>query len=221
MISTLMEISQRRKDTLAWLVAKHVKNPNLYLQETTEKLGKGKFFAKPPVKRTEPLVGWRGWKIRQIDWGMDGDEKLLCSQAANYAWTGPVATTKLQPDGSPTRVHSENPIVITPLGTHLDYGIYSYKTPYELSTYHGFGDIVGRIDNLGHVVEHEWGYRAQKAAIIELWFLNPGLYYELKTPFEDRYQCPVNLLKIGMVTPWKDYWTQEMKEAFKKEGRDV
>jgi len=110
---------------------------------------------------------------------------------------------------------------VTALTAHLDFGIYSYKTPHELSIYHGFGDIVGRIDNLGHVVEHEWGYRAQKATIIELWFLNSPLFDKLQTTFEDRYQCPVNFLGHSKVKHWIDYWTEEMREAFKKEGRDV
>jgi hypothetical protein len=48
-------------------------------------------------------------------------------------------------------------------------GIYAAKTPADIHVFHGGTSIVGKVEMWGHVIEHEFGYRASHARIAHLW----------------------------------------------------
>lgn len=48
-------------------------------------------------------------------------------------------------------------------------GIYAAKTPTDIHLFHGGTSIVGKVEMWGHVIEHEFGYRASHARIAHLW----------------------------------------------------
>ncbi len=180
-----------------------------------------KFFAPKPQKGTKPLVGWRSWSIEWPD-------VMLYSASAQMVWESPTQTTKKMQNGKLARVCSWNPVrtrgaLRVSNDPYHDYGIYSYKSVELLNGLHRLqiGQAVGLIGSSGHVVEHEYGYRAQICIVEELWMLvaqiSGGLqvqaanaamgshegrvvYADYKIAadkLEARYHCPVSVIRLS------------------------
>jgi hypothetical protein len=116
----------------------------------------------------EPVKAWRAWR-----W--DGAELYGVRQA----WPGPDLVAECQ--------HCpEAP------GFFCACGIYAVKSRSDLS---GFGPldrsgvVVGRVELTGVVIEHEKGYRAQRARIVDLSAPDVTMGMALK----DRYGCVVRV----------------------------
>ena len=94
----------------------------------------------------EPMVGWRFW-----DWEGESLKGIW------EAW----------PHSGHSAVCDACPEVP---GWFHTCGIYALKDPSSLA---GYGEreeaIVGRVELSGMVIEHDWGYRATSARIVELW----------------------------------------------------
>jgi hypothetical protein len=130
------------------------------------------------------------------------------------------------PNGKLTRVCSWNPVrargaIRVSEDPYNDYGVYSYKSVELLNGLHpvAYGQVVGLIESSGHVVEHEYGYRAQICVIKELWYMvvevrgamrvipeDEVMGYDAEIVYEDhriaadkmeaRYHCPVTVLRL-------------------------
>lgn len=170
-----------------------------YFEHNPEKV-KG-FFKGRPEKRSEPLVGWRGWNVVFPD-------VMLKSKSADFLWETPTCTTKTTLSGTLSKVSSSNPVkaknaVRIRRDPYHDYGIYSYKSVVLLEGLHSiqYETVVGRIESSGHVIEHEYGYRAQVAVIKELWYMAPDVpevewilnAQGIIDKLEARYQCTVHM----------------------------
>lgn len=163
-------------------------------------------FGVPPKKQTEPLIGWRTWRIVPNA----ASQWVLKSMSANYIWESPVGRTRNNERLTKDREH---------------HGVYSYKTPNLMLQHLGLlSNIAGRMDLTGHVVEHEFGYRAQRATIRELWIFDQGRPFQtnqfvdtekeieqITSDLESRYQCPVHVVKADQLYYWADYMTEEYK----------
>jgi hypothetical protein len=158
------------------------------------------------TKRVGALTGWRCWRL--------GPAHLLLSTSRQHIWEGPVATT------FENRMVTETNHVPE---VDRDYGVYSYKSPVKLlkyfpgiysgSSYPSY-PVVGRVDVLGHVIEHELGWRAQKVIIRELWFVvKNNLRDYIIDDLEASYQCPVNALKSSQVNAWAEWFDSQQEEA--------
>ena len=173
-----------------------------YFEHNPEKV-KG-FFKGKIEKRSEPFVGWRGWNIEFPD-------VMLRSKSADFLWETPTCTTKATLSGTLSKVSSSNPVkaknaVRIRRDPYHDYGIYSYKSVELLNRLHSIHTehVVGRIESSGHVIEHEYGYRAQVAVIKELWYISndyPTVDFMLEgqsiiEKLEDRYQCSARIIPI-------------------------
>lgn len=123
------------------------------------------FFKPAPERRTEPFISWRAWKLSD-----DGKLRSLTSQ---HVWDGPVCTTQVLKNGQPVKPMWDNKPGSRIEGAN-DAGVYSYKDPTCLPRWLPGYPVYGRIENYGHVVEHELGYRSQKVIIQELW-ISPKL----------------------------------------------
>lgn len=188
-----------------------------------------KFFGLPVSKSNSPIVGWRTWKIGKfskfvrkdnplieceiveggyfpkgtidLDWRrIESRSYYLAPAHVGGIWEGPVMTTNVLPNGrlSPVSLVNKATFGIEGRG---DYGVYSYKNLPELVSHHGILEyrIFGKVDNVGQVIEHEFGYRAQKSIIRELWLLGFVIerieHIHMKDSLEERYQCPVNVFE--------------------------
>jgi hypothetical protein len=170
------------------------------------------------TKRHEPLYSWRWWTI--------GPRGMLKSITSEYLWTGPVGTTKLGPGGKPLRVSPRNPIEGCWIPDGYDWGVYSYKTPSQLFRYNPELQnkeplVLGRVQNYGHVVEHEYGFRSQRVIVRDLTvFYRYIMGVERKTDYwtgalEHRYECPVKLVTRDKLNAWLTYYgNTTAKEEF-------
>jgi hypothetical protein len=128
-------------------------------------------------RRTEPAVGWRHWSL-------DGD---LLAQLPGIGWEGPLITT--DPD-QPTyrRLFSEDKLT-----ARIPIAIESFKHPGSGIALHA---VMGRLDSFGVVIEHDFGWCAERAVIRELW-ITPwakSTSEDLRRALEARYDCPVGRL---------------------------
>ena len=113
----------------------------------------------------EPVVAWRFWMLV-------GDTL----QGAREVWTDRVKHAKCG-------VCAEVP------GVSCTCGIYAFSVkPDALQFGYDEAWIPGRVELSGVVIEHELGYRAQTARILELWV--PDI--DIAAAFERRYGCFVN-----------------------------
>ena len=143
----------------------------------------------PLVQWQEPteLLAWRAWRLgfylpRK---GGDGGPRLL-SLSASCIWNGPVVSER------------------TPqLPTSTPSGIYALKLDIadRISWQNEHCWVTGTIALSGRVIEHAYGYRAQRAAVREL-RLGVGAHLALRSlkqlrdtidDLEDRYQVVVNV----------------------------
>lgn len=142
----------------------------------------------PPVVRwtsDRELLAWRAWRLAR--WGPDNGLRLL-SMSASWAWDGPVFTSDFLPYGSDAN-HS---------------GVYALPgRPFSQIEWvwseHCW--VLGWVALSGRVIEHRFGYRAERAVIRRL-RLGVGTHlkvdelsmYVIQIELEQRYQAPV---KIG------------------------
>jgi len=120
------------------------------------------------------------------------------------------------------RVSWTNPIEHGNPGPGYDWGVYSYKRPDWLFKYNSSLRrrdtlVLGRIENLGHTIEHEFGYRAQRVIIQELWlFIEPapsGTEHKhdfWRSLLSERYECDVHDVSIHKLDSWLTYYGQTL-----------
>jgi hypothetical protein len=110
----------------------------------------------------EPVVGWRAWQ-----------------------WTGSVLR------GVVTEWPRQSFVAwcdhcTEPPGWDHPCGIYGVPRPSQVSAmFPGKPDVVGRVALSGLVVEHETGYRASNATILDLWARSPFVADQLATLYPD------------------------------------
>lgn len=169
-----------------------------------------------PEPRAEPIEAWRYWSLSR---SFEAGEYMLSSVSRPVLWTEPVMTTRLGPDGEPMKVTSGNPVGRTTPLTESDPGVFSYKTPNLLRKHHSICPVAGRIECYGHVVEHEWGYRAQKVRVKELWLIYDDSFPRERTWVTEkeakrfqpslikRYGVYVHPLDLKNVEAWAKYYS--------------
>lgn len=160
-----------------------------------------------PVERwksNDELLAWRFWSLGRLS--ADGGVRLK-SFRAPWAWDGPVLRAH--------RLPSESPFNHT--------GIYTLKGPRECSVEMYWSHecwVAGWVALSGRVVEHERGYRAERAVIRRL-RLGVGTHLHiphvadvlaLAAELEQRYQAPVDLGRLerryaGMLGVKGELWT--------------
>jgi hypothetical protein len=161
------------------------------------------FFRLPSEKTNKPIIGWRTWRLTCscMETAIDKNQNMLVHREdcewmlkaghLDVIWESPVMTTIVAGNGKPVEVsltnHKRN-------GERGDYGVYSYKTLNWLLEFHGSSGVIGRIDNYGHVIEHEFGYRSQKVVIKELWVVAPFSSL-IAEQLEKRYHCPLTIVR--------------------------
>ena len=110
----------------------------------------------------EPVIAWRAWQ-----------------------WTGSVLR------GVVTEWPSQNFVAwcdhcAEPPGWDHPCGIYGVPRPSQVDTmFPGKPDVVGRVELSGLVIEHETGYRASQARILELWADSPFITEWLSMLYPD------------------------------------
>jgi hypothetical protein len=136
-------------------------------------------------RRNGELLAWRFWSLGRL--ATDGGVRLK-SFRAPWAWDGPVLRAHKLPSESP---FSRN-------------GVYALKSPPPRRADVHWSDecwVSGWVALSGRVVEHEHGYRAERAVIRRL-RLGVGTHLRvtqmedllaLAAELEQRYQAPVNL----------------------------
>ncbi|PYP12754.1 MAG: hypothetical protein DMD54_17980 [Gemmatimonadetes bacterium] len=146
-------------------------------------------YSPPVVPWTEPreLLAWRAWRLgfflRRA--GGDGGPRLL-SLSAPCIWNGPVVRA-----GAPV------------LDTQYPSGIYALKPEVadRIQWQNEYCWVTGTIALSGRVIEHEIGYRAERAVVREL-RLGVGAHLALRSltqlratsdALEDRYQVAVHI----------------------------
>jgi hypothetical protein len=142
----------------------------------------------PPVVRwtsDRELLAWRAWRLAR--WGPDGGLRLL-SMTASWAWDGPVFGADFLPFGSDANKS----------------GVYALKWRPCPQIDWLWGEhcwVLGWVALSGRVVEHRYGYRAERAVIRRL-RLGVGTYLKVEShddlvgvqeELERRYQAPVRL----------------------------
>lgn len=163
-------------------------------------------------KVTVPPIGWRTWGLLKHD--------VLRSAVMDTPWEGPVMTTRPRSDGKGLcRVRSDRIGYLTQVEqANHDNGVYSYKTLKGLSTYFllssGQNSVFGKVELHGHVVPHEFGWRAQKVIIRHLWYIVPSAvaHFTEVGALERRYQCPVEVLPQDKVHGFITYYTDPEEE---------
>lgn len=107
----------------------------------------------------QPVVGWRAWT-----W--DGTRL----QGVHKAWPTDTLEAGCRRCGTaPTWAH--------------DCGIYATKHPEDVHTFGGDSNIVGRVEMWGDVIEHEAGFRASHARIVDLWVAPAELMGSLESAY--------------------------------------
>ena len=132
---------------------------------------------------TGELLAWRFWRLCR--WYRDGQVRLA-SIAVRWAWDGPVFHAHALPSGDDTdRV-----------------GVHAMRGRLPATNWRLWGTaihVVGCVALSGRVVEHEYGYRAERVTIRSL-RLTIGAHLTLPQEaamrqvvrdLEDRYQAPV------------------------------
>lgn len=176
------------------------------------------------VRSHKPFIGWRAWHVT----GSDEDPVLMSIARTQIIWGGPTQTVHKKATGELREVHPRNSATAN-FGQNTesyDHGIYSYKTPAFMMQFlfkEGFNlryPAVGRVENWGHIVEHEWGYRAQKVVVTGLWLVcskRDDIYKSLQlsrvAPLEQRYQCDVEVIPEEKVQAWTTYYTKESEDG--------
>jgi hypothetical protein len=142
----------------------------------------------PPVVRwtsDRELFAWRAWRLAR--WAPDNGLRLL-SMSADWAWDGPVFSADFLPYGSDANKSGIYALNGRPL-PQIDWVWSEYCW------------VLGWVALSGRVVEHRFGYRAERAVIRRL-RLGVGTYLKVEEQddllgvqeeLERRYQAPVKL----------------------------
>ena len=148
------------------------------------------------------LLAWRGWRLAY--WS-DDRRPYLMSLGVPWLWGGPVLTADHLPDPNPLNRSGVHAIKAS-----------LYRGSDWTSSMHV--RVVGWVALSVRVIEHELGYRAERAVIRKLRFTvgmhlaerDPAAVERIARQLEDRYQAPV---KMG--------WTERRKARglFKGGGR--
>jgi hypothetical protein len=171
-----------------------------------------------PWRREDELLGWRFWKLGRLP--SDGGIRLL-SFRAPCVWEGPVLRAHRPPSESP----------------FSSSGVYALKAePPRGADVHRSDEcwVSGWVALSGRVVEHEHGYRAERAVIRQL-RLGLGLHLRfpaledivrLAAELEQHYQAPVDLGVVArsiarrVLAEQKEQWLggiPEIPEGFRVE----
>jgi len=171
--------------------------------------------SKLPHKQSNAIKAWRWWAI--------GPRGILQSITSEALWTSAIMTTRIDSDtGKPCRVTAHNPIHGGTIPYGYDWGVYSYKNPGLLFEHNpSLMDrrplVLGKVtmDAPNQVIEHQYGYRAQRVRILSLTvFYEPRVGGEARPAFwknlmEQRYRCPVDLIAHDKLTSWSQYYSEE------------
>ena len=129
------------------------------------------------------LIAWRVWRLCR--WYGDRGARLA-SITARWAWDGPVFSAHRPPGIGPT-----------------DYaGIYALRGRPSARTSRSWGTaihVLGCVALSGRVVEHQYGYRAERAVVrslrltvgAHLALVDDAVVRGVVQELEDRYQAPV------------------------------
>jgi hypothetical protein len=141
-----------------------------------------------PKHYMRSLHSYRGFKIRFFE----GSPRLT-SVAVHALWEGPT----FQADARPTKIspfHAFSPLMYE----EATHGIYSLKfnviPGYSTGWY-----CYGLLSLSGTVVEHTYGYRAERATLREIAII------------PEKFQAAMT--KMGLTYHWEDHW-QSWKDAF-------
>lgn len=135
-------------------------------------------MAFPITKETEPIIGYRLWKLVESAEGMP----VLYSVVQDYVWLPfePAQPGPAQPSPDP--------------GNYS--GVYAHRDVDKIWEYYDPGErgrtVAGAVSLWGTVIEHDAGYRAEFAYPKELWMpddADPALIMRL----EETYGVPVTL----------------------------
>ena len=128
----------------------------------------------PDPPETDPIVGYRSWKLVESSEGVP----VLYSVVQDYCWL-PFESAHGEVNANPTDPNSDaNP--------HA--GIYAFKSPDGLYLEHDC--IYGEVNLWGSVLEHDEGYRAEFAYPKELW-VNKEFDATMILRLEEAYGVPV------------------------------
>lgn len=139
------------------------------------------------------LLAWRVWNLCR--WRPDGSLRLV-SATRPTVWDGPVLMADHRPLATPScgsGVYAVKPSV-RPCRRHYDWAL------------GGETWVRGWVALSGQVVEHERGYRAERAVIRRLrlgaaahrYFRSPKKLARVREELERRYQCPVKISGVDM-----------------------
>lgn len=132
------------------------------------------------------LVGIRGWSLR----GRSSAPLRLGSLILRYEWDGPVQRT-----GKPIL---DSHHFLPPTRPRPEVGFYACKPRFAYERLHRYGTLecVGVVSLFGRVVEHEYGYRAERVRVDALWVARGALprRWQEETPriadrLAERYRC--------------------------------
>jgi hypothetical protein len=136
---------------------------------------------RPPktVKIQGEIVAYRGW-------GLLGDILTPVNMAGSdlVTWSGPVAVTDRAPE------------------PHNQHGLYAAKLEHAQSLIDSYRTVIhGLVGLYGKIIEHQRGYRAEKA-VVRVLRVVPPLGDALLRALEERYQCQV--FRFSGQTKWED-----------------
>ena len=143
--------------------------------------GRGEQAELPVEKEVGAIKAYRVW-----DWVLDGDNHPKLSAVVwRTRWTGPVMVADCVP---------ENGTADGAVMKH--HGLYAAKDLRTVLLESGYdADVVGEVALFGRVVEHEHGFRAEKAMIRRLVLLDGADLLEhptLDRDLAERYGCEVS-----------------------------
>lgn len=164
-------------------------------------------------KRSSEIIAWRGWLLTWERTLSRQAHLLLRSTATRQAWSAP--QLKVAPPVPEDRIKTDDYSFMVPLPSEFrrpvdGYGIHACKPEHFTEmAYHGL-PVIGQVALSGRVIEHEYGYRAERAMIRRLWLRADGLVaiegvddvrpLDLLPELAERYGCEVDF--ITTETPW-------------------
>lgn len=169
----------------------------------------GEALTIPTVVSNKAIIAYRQWGCNDAGW--------LHSVAVGYRWEGPVVKNMAPPVLFDGRVRFK----IDP--KHL--GFYFSKephVPYHSSSFHAsdtyYYTVCGVCSLFGRVVEHQHGYRAERARIETLCFFahdsKSSRTKNTKQNLEKNYHCDVEVFdSLNKVNPYLKYMAEEIRAS--------
>lgn len=146
-----------------------------------------------------PIPAIRGWAIRPGECGQVGLESLI----VRFPWDGPVART-----GKPSL---ESPSLVRCTRPRPEVGFFACKPEVAYGRLQRYSTLscLGTVSLFGRVVEHEYGYRAEKVRVDALWLVQEALPRRLRLRIADvaedleaRYRCRLVLQRSFRAAVW-------------------